>query len=42
LHASETFNQGHATTSYLAAAVLDLAWHQLPAGTVVDDVFEFE
>ncbi len=27
LHASETFNQGFATTEYLAACYLDLAWH---------------
>ena len=24
------FNQGHATTEYLAAALLDMAWHTLP------------
>ena len=42
LNAAETFNEGHATTSYLAAAVIDLAWHQLSQGTEVDDVAEFE
>ncbi len=42
LKESETFNQGHATTSYLAAAVLDLAWHQLTPGVDIADVFEFE
>jgi peptidyl-dipeptidase Dcp len=26
------FNQGFATTEYLAAALLDQAWHQLPPG----------
>ena len=29
--AAQTFNQGHATTEYLAAALLDQAWHQTPA-----------
>lgn len=42
IEASKTFNEGYATTSYLAAAVLDLAWHELPAGSVIDDVEEFE
>jgi peptidyl-dipeptidase Dcp len=30
------FNQGFATTEYLAASLLDLAYHSLPAGTKVD------
>ena len=34
--ASETFNQGFATTEYLAASLLDQAWHQLAAGAVPD------
>jgi len=42
LNATETFNQGHATTSYLAAAILDLAWHELPVGAEVGDVQAFE
>ena len=42
LDAAETFNQGFETTSYLAAAVLDLAWHELAAGELVDDVLAFE
>lgn len=42
LDAAETFNQGFATASYLAAAILDLAWHELSAGEVVDDVLAFE
>ncbi len=29
---SSKFNQGYATTEYLGAALLDLAWHTLPAG----------
>jgi peptidyl-dipeptidase Dcp len=42
LKATDTFNQGHATTSYLAAAILDLAWHELDETADVPDVFEFE
>ena len=42
LKASSTFNEGHATTSYLAAAVLDLAWHELADGDAVTDVLAFE
>ena len=33
LKRSETFNQGFETTSYLAAAILDLAWHEIAEGT---------
>ena len=42
--ASETFNQGFATTEYLAASLLDQAWHQLAAGEVpdADGVVAFE
>ncbi len=42
LNATETFNQGHATTAYLEASVLDLAWHEITAGTEIGDVQEFE
>jgi peptidyl-dipeptidase Dcp len=42
LKAASTFNEGHATTSYLAAAILDLAWHSLPADATVEDVEAFE
>jgi len=42
LQGSSTFNEGHATTSYLAAAILDLAWHSLEAGQDVTDVNAFE
>ena len=44
LHASETFNQGFATSEYLAAAWLDQAWHSLDAEAAarVDDVAAFE
>ena len=34
--ATQQFNQGFATTEYLAASLLDMAWHQLTAGEVPD------
>ena len=42
LNESSTFNEGHATTSYLAAAVLDLAWHSLEDTSKVSSVVDFE
>jgi peptidyl-dipeptidase Dcp len=42
LNESSTFNEGYATTSYLAAAVLDLAWHSLSDLSSITDVAEFE
>lgn len=42
LRTTETFDQGHATGEYLAAAWLDQAWHRLGTGTAVDDVAAFE
>jgi peptidyl-dipeptidase Dcp len=42
IHAASTFNEGHATTSYLAAAILDLAWHSLTTDDAVSDVLAFE
>ena len=42
LRATETFDQGHATSEYLAAAWLDQAWHRMDTRAVVDDVAEFE
>jgi peptidyl-dipeptidase Dcp len=39
---SRTFNQGYATVEYLAAALLDLAWHDLPAGAPLQSVATFE
>ena len=42
LNESSTFNEGHATTSYLAAAILDLAWHSLEDTSKVSSVAEFE
>ena len=34
--ATEQFNQGFATTEYLAASLLDMAWHQITADEVPD------
>jgi peptidyl-dipeptidase Dcp len=44
LKAASTFNEGHSTTSYLAAAILDLAWHSLSSDQAkeVTDVEAFE
>lgn len=39
---ARTFNQGYATTEYLGAALLDMAWHTLPADAPVQDVDVFE
>ncbi len=42
--ASQTFNQGFATTEYLAATLLDLAWHELDASEAptADQAIAFE
>ncbi|NDK39733.1 peptidyl-dipeptidase Dcp [Pseudoxanthomonas gei] len=37
-----TFNSGYGTTEYLSAALLDLAWHTLPADAPLQDVDAFE
>ncbi|GAA2095983.1 M3 family metallopeptidase [Brevibacterium salitolerans] len=42
LRDSQTFGQGFATLEYLAAAMLDLSWHSLEGGEVVEDVLTFE
>ena len=42
IRAARTFGQGFASLEYVAAALLDMAWHTLPAGTKVDDVLAFE
>jgi peptidyl-dipeptidase Dcp len=42
VRASDTFNQGFATTEYLAAAILDQAWHQLTPEQIPADVEAFE
>ncbi|MBD7923301.1 peptidyl-dipeptidase Dcp [Xanthomonas sp. CFBP 8703] len=39
---ARTFNQGYATTEYLSAALLDLAWHTQPADAPLQDVDKFE
>lgn len=36
------FNKGYDMTELLAAALLDMNWHSLPAGSAVDDVAKFE
>ncbi|MEZ0580338.1 M3 family metallopeptidase [Nocardioides sp. MH1] len=45
IEASSTFNEGFGTSEYLAAALLDLAWHELgpdEVPTSPDDVLRFE
>jgi len=39
---AKTFNQGYMTTEYVAAALLDLAWHTLPPDAPKQDVGAFE
>ena len=39
---SRTFNQGYGVTEYLAAALLDMAWHSLPASASLQDPKAFE
>ena len=36
------FNQGFATTEYMAAALLDMSWHSLTDPTLITDVNAFE
>jgi peptidyl-dipeptidase Dcp len=42
IQASAQFNEGFATSEYLAAALLDQAWHTLTADDTVTDVAAFE
>ncbi|WP_245579940.1 M3 family metallopeptidase [Brevibacterium album] len=42
LRDAQTFGQGFATLEYLAAAMLDLSWHSLEDGEVIEDVLAFE
>lgn len=42
LKRAETFNQGQETTAYLAASILDLAWHEVEEGSKITSVEEFE
>jgi peptidyl-dipeptidase Dcp len=39
---ARTFNQGYDTTEYVAASLLDLAWHTLAPGAPLQDVASFE
>jgi peptidyl-dipeptidase Dcp len=39
---TQTFNQGFALTEYISAALLDMAWHTLPADAPLQDVAAFE
>jgi peptidyl-dipeptidase Dcp len=39
---TRTFNQGFALTEYLAASLLDLAWHTVPSDAPPQDVDTFE
>src|SRR5205085_5248194 len=44
VEAASKFNQGFKTTEYLAATLLDQAWHQVPASAIpdADGVLAFE
>ncbi|MCU1423661.1 MAG: hypothetical protein JWN36_3312 [Microbacteriaceae bacterium] len=42
IQAASAFNEGFKTSEYLAAAMLDQAWHTITADDTVDDVAEFE
>ena len=39
---ARTFNQGFALSEYIGAALLDMAWHTLPAGSPPLDIDRFE
>jgi len=42
IQASSAFNEGFATSEYLAAALLDQAWHALGSDAAITDVASFE
>jgi peptidyl-dipeptidase Dcp len=42
IKAAGTYGQGFATEEYIAAALLDMAWHTLPANAEKQDVDKFE
>ena len=42
IKAAGTYGEGFATTEYIAAALLDQAWHTLPANAEKQDVDKFE
>ena len=39
---ARTFNQGFATTEYVEASLLDLAWHTLPPDAPLQDAVKFD
>jgi len=39
---ARTFSQGFAMTEYIAGAMVDMAWHTIPPGSLIGDVGEFE
>jgi peptidyl-dipeptidase Dcp len=42
IEAADKFNQGYKTTEYLAATLLDQAWHQLDPSQIPTDAIAFE
>lgn len=42
IRAAEQWGEGFGTTEYLAATLLDQAWHRLPPNAVITDVATFE
>ncbi|MGV8912467.1 MAG: M3 family metallopeptidase [Rhodoglobus sp.] len=42
IHASSAFNEGFLTSEYLAAALIDQAWHRIGADDDITDVSAFE
>jgi peptidyl-dipeptidase Dcp len=42
IKSSRKFDQGYALTEYLAAALLDMAWHTLPESAPMQNAVEFE
>ena len=42
IHAAGAWGEGFETTAYLGAALLDLAWHSISPGTVIEDPLAFE
>lgn len=42
IQASSAFDEGHSTSEYLAAALLDQAWHRITADDAIGDVESFE
>ena len=42
IESAAAFNEGFLTTSYMQAAILDLAWHEITADQEIDDVEAFE